>query len=189
MFDTIMYRKIEGFGWYVVGYAAAKQLGVKHYATPSAMCARDHHAPMSTQKTKCIKCLAIEARNKGSVMTKEEAREFWRRKLKLPRVITVKSPRYVYVVENMPYTKLSEAEEMTGVAASVLYGRCDKDSFTDYHKITTNYPQSQHNIYRCGDNEYTSLTAAVEGEGLNSQVIMIRFSSPNFPDWYKHKIR
>lgn len=183
--NYVLYRKIEGFGWFVVGWSDAKKMGLTQYATPSGQCAKGHTAPMSVAKTRCVKCLAIKSRNKGDELTKEQARVYWRSKLKLPRNITVESPRYVYVIENMPYTSLKEAEQLTGIPTSVMYYRCSQDEFNDYHKLPTNFTNRQQYIYKCGDVEYTTIAKAVEGTGLNSQVIMIRMHDPKWTDWEK----
>ncbi len=188
MFEQIDYRKIEGFGWYVVTYLAAKKLGFKHYATEKAQCARGHRAPFSVERTKCIKCLAIEARNKDTGMSNERAFEFWRRKLKLPKIINPNRCRYVYVVENIPYTKLSDAASMVGIPETIIFSRCEQEAFPDYQKIPTKYGMGVQNIYCCDGREYTNVTAGARGEGIKPYEFLTRITSPKFPTWIKKRL-
>jgi len=185
---TVMYRMIEGFGWYVVGYSKAKSLGLTHYATPNSLCAKGHVAPMLVARTKCIKCLSIEARNKGGKMSKERAREYWRRKLKLPRQAETQNARFVYVVENMPYAKISEASHMSGLPESLIYYRCQQEAFTDYHKLPTKFKLGQQFVYWCAGREYITIKDAGAGEKITHQELIKRFADPEFPTWFKQRV-
>lgn len=188
MFNQVDYRKVPGFGWLVVGQRTARKLGLTQYATPTAMCAKGHISPMSVRNGKCVKCLAIFARNKKVEMTNDEAFMFWRKKLKLPRVISVSNPRYVYVVENMPYPRIKDAVEMTGLAESVIYYRCKQDGYPDYQKIPTNNRQGQQYSYQCGKNEYNTIYQAVAGEDITAAVLLDRFNDKKLSDWKKLRI-
>lgn len=140
--NVVLFRKIEDYGWYVVGYRPAKKMGMRFYATEAGVCARGHHSPMSVEHVKCLRCTIIDKRNKPKVehKSKEEAREYWRQKLKLPREeLCPENPRYVYVVENVPYTTLIEAEKVTGLTKGMIGGRCKNDSYLDYHQLPTKF--------------------------------------------------
>ena len=182
------YRLIPDFGWHVVTYTRAKDLGMQHYSTFTSMCAKGHLAPMSVEKAKCIKCLAIEARNKGVQMTDAESFEFWRRKLKLPRIENPGKNRCVFVVENMPYTKMADAVRMSGVPEGIIHRRCGEESFPDYQKIPTRFVSRQSHVYKCGNNEYTTMKKAAEGEGIHFYVVANRVCSSKWPDWVKIKV-
>lgn len=185
--NKITYRLIPGHGWYVCGFTQARKMGLQYYALMGPTCARGHVAPMSVHKTKCIKCLAIEARNKQPEMTNEQSFEFWRRKLKLPKV-DPKGRRFVYVAENMPYTKLSEAAEMTGLTPAVIYARCKMESFPSFQQIPTKYKRTQSYVYYCGRNEYNSVGEAAIGEKMKPHIVIARFSDSDWPKWFKSKI-
>lgn len=188
MFKSILYKKLDKFGWYVVGYKDAKRLGLKHYALPAIHCARGHVAPFLVEKTACVKCIAVSARNKDASMTKQQAFEFWRRKLKLPLIIDPTNVRFIYVVENMPYTRISEAAHMTGLPEGIIYQRCAMDSFSDYHKLPTKYKMGQQFIYYCDGNNYSTAPEACRAEGITSYILFDRINNDVLPEWYKKKI-
>ena len=171
-----------------MGYKDARRLGLKHYALPAMQCARGHVAPFSVEKTACVKCIAVSARKKDAGMTNEQAFEFWRRKLKLPKVEDTSRVRFVYVVENLPYTRISDAANMTGLPEGIIYQRCGMESFPDYQKLPTQYKLGQQFIYYCDDNKYPTAPDAAKAEGITAHILFDRINNSALPGWYKRKI-
>lgn len=188
MFNTICYRKIHGLGWYVQGYTKAKELGLKHYALVGGVCSKGHHAPMSVQHTKCIQCIAIAARYKDPGMTNAESFEFWRRKLKLPKIENPGAVRYIYVVENMPYTRITEATLLSGIPENLIYVRCKSEDFPEYQKIPTQFRRGQTYVYHCKGKEYNRLHDAAKAEGVKPHAVLKMIHNPKEKDWYRVRL-
>jgi len=188
MFHEILHRKIEGFGWYIVGHRKAKQMGLKHYTVPGGVCSKGHHAPMSVEKTKCIKCLVIATRNKDPGMTNAETFEFWRRKLKLPKITNPKGCRYIYVVENMPYTTVSAAATIIGIPECLINHRSSLEAFPEYQKIPTGFKQGQLYVYYCGGKTYPSIMAVSKGENIKPAALLTKIHDPDCKDWTRRRV-
>ncbi len=188
MFNKVNYTKIEGFGWYVEGVRAAQKLGLKNYATPTATCKKGHKSPFSVAKKKCVRCITIIARNRGKYRSNEQTFIYWRRRLKLPIVKDTTNVRYVYIVENMPYPKITDAVLMTKIPVNVIYRRCQQEAWPDYQMIPTKFKRKQLHVYYCENNEYQSLPSAAKGQGISTQEVMFNIHNVTKTDWYRVKV-
>lgn len=188
MFNKVTYRKIEGFGWYIIGVRVAQRLGLKNYASPSAVCKSGHTSPFSVHRKKCVRCITINARNRGNDRSNEETFEYWRKRLKLPMVKDTSNVRYVYIVENMPYPKLNDAVQMTKIPLNVIYRRCQQEAWPTYQMIPTQFKLRQVHAYYCEGNEYHSLPGAAKGQKISTQQVMFNIQNKTMSNWYRVKI-
>ena len=188
MFKLVTYRFIKDFGWYVVDIRAAKAIGVTRYSNWRGRCKRGHIAPFSVLRRKCVVCLAIIARNKGKGRTNEESFRYWTLRLKLSNVKDTENVRYIYVVENMPYPRMSDAVKMTKLTESIIYARCQQEAWPAYQMIPTKFKLRQLHVYYCDGREYNSLPNAAKGEKISTQSVMFNIHNPKLTKWYRQKV-
>lgn len=199
--QTILFRRIEKHGWYIVGRQVASNNYAEFYVKVNGIaCRRRHIAPIYVENNRCSKCVELGHHNVpiGEKLTidTDPSRpvdigrivKFWRAKLDLPEYddsLTSRQHHSIYVIDDIIYFNREHLDQDINITISTVNNRCanTRYEFAGYVRILCPGIAASH-VYNVDGKTYTRQSDIAVAHNISQPIVHKRLNSPEWTTWH-----